>query len=221
MKKIARVSIVLICMVCYSNIKAIKTFSIKPIYKPYRVIAQHFFKTAHLVVEELPEFNVTLEKDKVHIKWVSEKMSGISEFIIEKSNDGKKFKKLTDIKCSSSTIDQSEYFETDYHPAMCYRIKQLSGNRDYKYSQTVFVKSEHGRSKHKENAGAILSVDTQTPILIIVHNKQGEEYTSKVFISVTDGKITGIDENKLIPPGDYFIVASKLEAIDKQNIEIK
>jgi hypothetical protein len=217
MKKVAQILITFI--LCYSNVKAIKIAFIKPIHHPYKIELRSSFGTAH-IVEELPEFNVTLENDKVQIKWVIESTSDISDFIIEKSNDGKKFKKLSDVKCNSK--DYSEYFETDYHPAICYRIKQLTPNHEVKYSQTVFVRSEHGKLKHhKEDTHLPNLQNTQNTFLVVLRNKQGDEYISKIFVSVVDNKLYGTEEKKMIPPGDYLIISSKSEVLDKQRIEIK
>lgn len=176
------------------------------------------------VMESLTEFSAVKNENRVQIKWSISGINENSSFIIEKSKDGKKFKKLTDIMYDNGTGDYAEFFETDYHPAAFYRIKQKDQKQEYKYSQVVFVKLEEAHvapCDEELNHGKTQIESCDKPVLVVVRGKSGNEYASKVMISVIDGKIIATDESQTIPAGEYFVIASKVESIDKQNITIK
>ena len=58
-------------------------------------------------------------------------------------------------------------------------------------------------------------------ILIVLRDKNGKEYYSKVIFNIEDEKLVAIPVEKEIPEGDYLITATSENQLYSQNIVIR
>ena len=60
-----------------------------------------------------------------------------------------------------------------------------------------------------------------TPILVVLRDKAGNEYYSKITIVNDECTIEAVDPEKTLPAGDYVITASSKNELYTQHITIK
>jgi hypothetical protein len=87
------------------------------------------------------DFTISNEKTQVSLLWSTENEVNTSQFIIERSNDGKSFESIGTVTAANKTgtnkysfIDKSPLLKTSY-----YRLQQLDKDGKFTYSKIVSV----------------------------------------------------------------------------------
>ncbi len=182
---------------------------------------------------ELIDFTVIQNLNKIDIKWSTSAIkTGGPYFCIEKSKDGKNYTKVVDLPAVEGAYSYSDYFETDYQPypgVSYYRIKQVDPVGNFRYSQIVTLKiSEETKIDAYE---AVSNVDGEsllkeikaedTEVLLIVRDKNGDDYYSKATISSDDNKTSTLNLSAPVTSGTYQVIGSSSEKLNSQNVFVK
>ena len=89
----------------------------------------------------LVSFTASLSQGTVNVAWKTNNEENVSEYIIERSTDGRTFSTIIDKKSSTNKMEAS-YFAKDISPIKginYYRLKVLDNDGKYKYSEVVSV----------------------------------------------------------------------------------
>jgi len=181
-------------------------------------------------------FEVVQNHDKVDIKWVSKTNCTKAIYVVERSKDGKTFEEVTRAECSSSTGNYMEYFDTDYTPAegiSYYRLKQVSetneetvySNATIHYVKTTPIESSDIQvSQNTSNAqelNLLLKGFEGKEVLVVLRDKKGNEYFSKVFMNAMPQYIAALDPEQKIPHGEYVITATANNKIYTKSVRVR
>jgi len=189
-------------------------------------------KTASPLPIELLDFTAVANQNKVDINWATLTETNNAYFTIEKSEDGKNFKKLINVPGAGSSSTQKDYYESDYQPysgTSYYRLKQTDFNGNYKYFPIAVVifnsKKNIGFYPNpvKVNQNLNMQVDgyKNEEVLVVLRDVQGKEFYSKLIITQEDSQLFALDATQQIPPGTYLIVASSNGNIYSQKIIVR
>lgn len=163
------------------------------------------------MITELSEFSVVKNSNKVEIKWCISDEQHTLDYIVEKSNDGKKFSTLIDIPCTTKNNNFHEYFEVDFHPANYYRLKLITDDHVAHYSELIYIRGKQAKHPVKMK---------NTEVLVVLRDQVGNEYSSKIIVNSEKHSLSGNDDSKLIPKGNYLIIASEEETLNGKKITI-
>jgi hypothetical protein len=184
---------------------------------------------------ELLDFEATLDKNKVELKWATATETNNDYFTVEKSKDGYTYEQVAKVSGSGTSTSIVNYTETDFHPyegISYYRLKQTDYNGLYNYSNVVPVEyhsnGDFGFSifpnpgEAKDDIKIQLNAAKGQEILVVVRDLTGREFFSKVLVMETaNGQIEAIDNNHTIAPGVYLVTASSMNAFYSQKLIIK
>lgn len=181
---------------------------------------------------QVARFNVVNVGPQVEISWVSLKEENAGYFTIERSSDGVNFLEITRVSALGDSPALLEYFESDRDPlpgVSYYRLKQTTKDGEYFYSDLITVKrhecgeSPEGLSNQKPmDAPALLAgnVFGGEETLVIVRDKSGNEFYSKVILINVDGKMVAYDPDGRIVDGEYTIVASSNDELNQRKVKV-
>jgi hypothetical protein len=180
--------------------------------------------------------NIQINKNLTQIKWEESPSTQTKQYIIERSLDNLNWEQISIIDCSPQKNQTIEYFYTDYTPienVSYYRIKDKTKNDEEFISNTVPVnyiitnKVTAGMNLHPDfsEGQKIINIAFEEvfekEILIVIRDKNGNEYYSKVMFNIEDEKLVAVPIEKEIPEGDYLITATSENQIYSQNIVIR
>ncbi|PCJ01481.1 MAG: hypothetical protein COB15_00745 [Flavobacteriales bacterium] len=179
------------------------------------------------------EANVDLELDAVQLKWEKSFAINTASYIIEKSANKEDWLEIATIYGAPHVNQPTEFFHLDDNPSSnlsYYRLKSI--NKDGKESISNIVPVNYLK-KQGATAGMNLHPDFsedykiiniafeevfEKEILIVIRDKRGNEFYSKVIINVEDDSLVAVPIEQEIPKGDYLITATSENQIYSQNV---
>ncbi|MBL4592519.1 MAG: hypothetical protein JKX68_01740 [Flavobacteriales bacterium] len=180
--------------------------------------------------------NIDLSQNAVQLKWENSLEISTKEFIIEKSTDKLTWTTVATVFGSSHKSQSTEFFHVDYQPTeniSYYRLKSVL--KDGKESTSNIVPVNYLK-KEGASAGMNLHPDFsedykivniafeeifEKEILVVVRDKDGNEFYSKVIINIENDSLVAVPIEKEIPEGNYLITATSENQLYSQNIMIK
>jgi hypothetical protein len=182
------------------------------------------------------EANVDLSQDAVQLKWKSSPETNTSSFVIEKSSDKMLWREVATIYGASHNARTTDFFHIDNQPTESltyYRLKSKNDENVESVSNIVpvsYLKKEGataGMNLHPNFSENYKIVNIafeeilEKEILIVVRDKNGKEFYSKVIINIEDESMVAVPIEKEIPKGNYLITATSENQIYSQNIVFK
>lgn len=180
--------------------------------------------------------NIDISKNSTQIKWEENPLTSTKQYVIERSSDNLNWEQISTVYCTPHQNQSIEYFHIDYTPienVSYYRvIDKTTNNKEY-ISNTVpvnYIKKEGitaGMNLHPDfsEGQKIINIAFEDvfekEILIVLRDKNGKEYYSKVIFNVEDEKLVAVPLEKEIPEGDYLITATSENQLYSQNIVIR
>lgn len=162
---------------------------------------------------------------KVSVFWHISGDRSIDYFVLERSRDNKKFEKVITIDAANYLRGDYHFHETDFNPyknVTYYRLKKVSVNKTVTYSNTINVKTtavkiNPDRSKEK-NSTLILK---NKEVLLVFRNNRGEEFFSKLLVSLENSEVTTSADDTNLKPGVYMITGSSDNNLFGKTLTIK
>lgn len=181
---------------------------------------------------ELVSFNAIKSGNKVEIFWTAVSNFNNDYFTLERSRNGIDFNKVAVIDVTGIAKSTLQYWETDYQPlkgVSYYRLKHTDLNNKNSYSNIVMVnyvidKNKGTRYSNTSTTSALklnLINLENTEVLVVLRDMDGNEFYSKVVVSIEDSKIIGVDTQNKIAPGTYIVTATSNNALYSQKLTIK
>ncbi|PCJ22961.1 MAG: hypothetical protein COA97_12585 [Flavobacteriales bacterium] len=192
-------------------------------------------KTSLLLITQLffisslfSEVRAIYNDDKVEISWTNPLYIEVDYFVIERSKNGKNFKKIMKIDGSKSNKINIEYYEIDYNPfnkKAYYRIRQVHVNGRVNYSNIVVaeknknVKSIFGLfSKSKKNKH--LKGYSENDVLVVLIDAKQSEYIAVINVKEENKELIITYSNVYLPTGVYLIIATSDDVIYGNKINV-
>ncbi|HCA82241.1 MAG: hypothetical protein ACK40M_01140 [Flavobacteriales bacterium] len=184
------------------------------------------------VIAQVARFNVVNLGPQVEISWVGIKEKDASFYTVERSSDGVNFIEITRVSAASESPALLEYFEADRDPlpgTSYYRLKQTLKSGEYLYSGQITVRRQDcGSELMGMNAGTEMdpvmflasAAFGNEEVLVVVRDREGKEFFSKIMLTFLDGKIVGFDPDGRIVDGDYIIIASSNDLLQQKKIKM-
>ncbi len=188
---------------------------------------------------QLINFEVITHANKVDLIWSTNHESNNTQFVIERSVDGKRFTELFHVHGIGKENFYMEYFESDYKPiegVSYYRLKQTCGSGEEVYYSTTSVNYTKGIDLKLSLAGKESSSDEFVRIkelrtlvnqlheqntLMVLQDKNGEHFFSKMKLYLEADQIMADDQEKNIQSGIYLVVASTTNEICSYFVKVK
>lgn len=148
------------------------------------------------------------------LNWLTSNEVGVSHFEIEKSENGKSFEKIGEVKANGGPAENVEYEYIDnqnsnlitHNSSLYYRLKMIDLDGKYSYSKIVFLKndiSQFTKLKLFPNpAISVLNIENMSKNTIEIVNINGQNQAIKL-LSQSDSK-SSIDVSAL-PKGIYLL----------------
>jgi hypothetical protein len=182
------------------------------------------------------EANVNLAQNAVQLKWETSPFSSTAQYIIEKSTDKISWKNVATVYGAEHKNHEMEFVHIDFKPfenLSYYRLIQKDKDEKELFSNIVPVK--YYTSEYNTAGINLYPVVSETDdvinisfedifekeILIVVRDKNGEEFYSKVVINIEEEVLVAVPIESEVPKGDYLITATSENQIYSQNIVIK
>ena len=188
-------------------------------------------------VEKINSFeaNIDIELNAVQLKWEKPLAISVQSFVIEKSNNKEDWVELATVY-GAPHVDQSvEFFHLDDSPSeniSYYRLKSKCKDGAESISNIVpvnYLKNEGataGMNLHPDFSEDYKIINIafeevfEKEILIVIRDKRGTEYYSKVLLNVEDDFLVAVPIDQEIPKGDYLITATSENQIFSQNVVV-
>lgn len=100
------------------------------------------FQTVYDAIIELVKFEGYYENNAVQLTWQTQTEIGLSNFVVERSEDGETFTEIGTVKASGTSSELLTYNFTDNEPIngpAYYRLRIIKENGSYTYSNIVFI----------------------------------------------------------------------------------
>lgn len=170
---------------------------------------------------DMKTLNAVPRGSQVLLSWNPEQQNIVS-YHVEKSRNGSDFVAFSEVQGAN---EQLEFIETDFTPftgLSYYRITATSAEGTVLYSNIVPVKfSAEGNPESPVPADATGSRNSfkDKSVLIVVRNKQGDEFYSKVEVENASDPVHCTDPEPVLEKGTYTIVGcSEQDLYSKQII---
>lgn len=178
----------------------------------------------------LKSFDVYYNGDKVDIVWEAGMISNNGSFVIERSTDAVHFEELKKITAEENTSSMV-YLEEDATPiagTSYYRLKQTDENGLEIYSSIRTVKSYEALAAEMnlyanpcdEKFSEHLKELQKNEILVVLRDKMGVEFYSKITLTNNECTIEAVDNGEALPKGEYVVTASSKNELYTQIIKI-
>lgn len=189
-------------------------------------------ETAVVQQAQVARFNVVNIGPQVEISWVSLKEINAGYYTIERSSDGVNFIEVTRVNAAGDSPALLEYFEADRDPlpgVSYYRLKQTTRTGEFFYSEQMIVKRQEcgaelvGQTTVKPMDAPMLlntSAFGNEEILVVVRDKEGKEFVSKVMLMNVDGKMVAYDPDGKILDGEYTIISSSNDDLQQRKLKV-
>lgn len=182
------------------------------------------------------EANVNLAQNCVQLKWATTPFNASNEYVIEKSTDKSNWQMVASVYGAAHKNHEMEFIHMDFKPfdnISYYRLIQKDEDGNELFSNIVPIKYYNS----EYNTGGInlypmvTENDTvinvtfedifEKEILLVIRNKKGKEFYSKVLINIEEELLVAVPIEKEVPSGDYLITATSENQIYSQNIVIR
>jgi hypothetical protein len=196
-----------------------------------------FAKTSPTSLVDLVSFEVLQNNNKVDVKWVTKAEYVSSYFVVERSTDNKNYAEVIKMSGNGRGNFYMEYFDVDYAPTegvSYYRLKQITesgeeiihSNIEVNFidptplaSSDIAVTQNHASTEPGFNL--LLKGFEGKEVLVVLRDKAGNEFCSKVFLSSTQHYLAALDPERTLPPGEYLITASANNKIYSKKIKVR
>jgi fibronectin-binding autotransporter adhesin len=187
---------------------------------------------------DLISFEAIINTDKVDLKWVTKAENVNAVFIVEKSKDGKAFEEVMRVTGAGKGNFYMEYFDADYTPiegVSYYRLKQANETGEEVLHNIVAV--SYFKPVAANNPEIALAANPGTSsvndfhlllkgfegkeVLVVLRNKKGDEFFSKVFLSSTAHYLVALDPERTLPSDEYLVTASVNNKIYSKKITVR
>ncbi|MCD6066271.1 MAG: hypothetical protein K0S33_1097 [Bacteroidetes bacterium] len=192
-------------------------------------------KNASLI--DLVSFEALQNNGKIDIKWVTKAEYVNSYFVVERSKDGKTYEEVLKVPGNGKGNFYMEYFDADYTPSeglSYYRLKQITtgseeiihSNIVVNYFKPVAVTSPEiaiaqSPDHDEQDFSLLLKGFEGKEVLVVLRDKAGNEYFSKVFLSSTQHYLAALDPEQTLVPGEYLITASTNNKIYSKKVKVR
>jgi len=181
------------------------------------------------------EANIDLSLNAVQLKWENDTESNTDKFIIERSIDNLTWNEVATVYGAPHKSQSTEYYHLDYSPTenlSYYRLKSTDTEGKESTSNVVpvsYLKKEGataGMNLHPDFSDGYKIVNIafeeifEKEILVVIRDKSGKEYYSKIILNVEDESLVAVPIEKEIPKGDYLITATSENQIFSQNVVV-
>ena len=201
------------------------------------VFALKGFTTEFISDINLVSFEAITHGGKVDLKWVTKTENVNSFFIVERSRDGKLFEEVLRVEGIAKGNFYMEYFDADYTPLeglSYYRLKQTNAKGEELLHSVISV--DYYKPLHSTDPGIAVARNPKASatdihlllkgfegkeVLVVLRNKKGEEFFSKVYLSTTAHHLVGVDPAKSLPKDEYIITACVNNKIYSKSILVK
>lgn len=196
-----------------------------------------FAKSGPSSLIDLVSFEVLQNNSKVDVKWVTKAEFINSIFVIERSKDGKTFEEVFKMPGNGKGNFYMEYFDADYEPAegvSYYRLKQVTESSEEIIHSSIAVNffkpatiintsdiNVTQSPEAKQDFTLLLKGFEGKEVLVVMRDKTGTEYFSKVFLSATPNYIAALDPERVVPSGEYLVTASANNKIYSKKIKVR
>jgi hypothetical protein len=158
----------------------------------------------------------------VTIRWISLSEKNCNYYTVERSSNGSDYIEIAQVKAAGNTTTFTEYLIIDNDPlpgTSHYRIRQTDNEGTFRRSEAIVVIRN---DLHAENINPVDSIiGFVTEDVILVRDKNGKEYFSKVMLVKINDEIYAIDPERNIPVGTYYVVASSRNQIRSSRIRVE
>jgi hypothetical protein len=179
----------------------------------------------------IKSFDVYYANKTVAITWETGFDAQNGNFVIERSNDAINFEELIKVKADETTADIS-FLEIDQAPlsgTSYYRIKQTTKEGLVIYSSIRTLKSYDALAMEMnlvpdpcdKNFKDELGSYSEEEILVVLRDKVGNEYYSKINLINDECTIEAVQKGEELPAGEYVVTASSKNELYTQSIVIK
>ena len=143
----------------------------------------------------LTDFSVKKELQTAILKWKTTQESNSSNFVIERSGNGKQFLIIGEVKASGNSSVLNDYSFTDANPENgnnYYRLRMVDLDGSFAYSKMVAIEFSGKPSKFElypnpaANRIAIRSKETKTPFKVEVFSVTGKRVLQKSVNGITE-----------------------------------
>ena len=182
---------------------------------------------------KLVSFEANFNMDMIELRWITSTEINNDFFTIEKSKNLKNWEVVSIVNGAGNSNINIEYFELDYSPyegISYYRLKQTDYDGNFEYFNIVPVKvdlSKNGEMNLFPNPisrGSNLSIvlpKSDEGVLIVIRGVKGQEFYSKVNLSLENNQLVAVPICSEIPAGLYLVTASSENQIYSQKLLIK
>jgi len=170
--------------------------------------------------------------DKIAAFWSANDEPSGNSYILERSKNGTDFKKVSQVNVSKTAHNVTQYIETDCKPlkgVSYYRLKCTNNKNNGMYSNTVVV--NYAINKVSANFGIGMQNNEElinsikrlpsNKVLVVLRDKNGSEFYSKISITVENADIIGYDSKNKLAPGTYLVTGSSNNILYGQNVIIR
>lgn len=172
----------------------------------------------HTPVQSVEDFRVVMDGDHAQITWVGHANRNIRGFRIERSSNGHQYETVQFVASEGGVEGKTEFLEMDHNPAPgvnYYRIRQVLFDGQESMTHAVIARNnlmqeedelydEFGNLKVKFDFSGFENEET----LVLLRDKKGNDYYSKIYIIDLPGKERGVRLEPELPVGEYLITAS-------------
>lgn len=174
----------------------------------------------------------------VDISWTTTSEANSGFYTVERSSDGMNFIEITRVGAAGNSFNRLDYMEVDKDPLpgiSIYRLKHTDVNGEYSFSNEVVVKRRDcsGYLDLTGNNTPAAVTSAELPLLfgfsafgneetlVVVRDKSGNEFYSKVMLINDHGKIICFDPDGKMNAGEYTIIASADDQLYSFNVTVK
>lgn len=186
---------------------------------------------------DLVSFEALQNNNKIDIKWVTKAEFVNSYFVVERSKDGKNYEEVIKMPGNGKGNFYMEYFDADYTPAegiSYYRLKQVTENSEDVIHSNIVVNYFKPIPVTTTNIAVIQNPATEDQefnlllkgfegkeVLVVLRDKAGNEYFSKVFMTATQHYLAALDPEQTLAPGEYLVTASSNNKVYSKKVKVR
>lgn len=186
---------------------------------------------------DLVSFEALQNNNKIDIKWVTKAEYINSYFIVERSVDGKNYEEVLKVPGNGKGNFYMEYFDADYTPSegiSYYRLKQITeGSEEIIHSNILVnyykpisgvapeIAVSQSPNVEEQDFNLLLKGFEGKEVLVVLRDKKGNEYFSKVFLSSTQHYLAALDPERALPSGEYLVTASANNKIYSKKLKVR
>jgi hypothetical protein len=175
-------------------------------------------------------FGAISDGKKVIVCWTAPNEINYDYFTIEKSKDGINFVAAVMIKGAGRMSTLLDYTDIDYEPfsgISYYRLKQTDYFGDTSYSEIIAVNFQPTKNGAVipglatiPDAAELAEVEDK-PILVVLSDNKGNEYITKVQVTVDNNQLYANNLTDKLNPGTYLVRASSFNRLYGQKITFR